>query len=347
MMDEAAKTNFDFQKIIAVVGFSLMAIKFVAYYMTGSVAILTDALESIVNVVAAFIGLYALYLSAQPADRSHPFGHGKIENISAIIEGTMILVAGALIIYESIMSFLNPGEIKQLDIGLVIVAAAAVVNFVVGRAAIAKGRKTRSPALVASGKHLCSDTYSSVGIIIGLFIVYIAMWMGYDAAWLDSSIAIIFGVIIGYTGLKVIRQSIDDSMDRTDEEMIKDVVDILNVFRHDDWIDIYGLRVIKYGHHIFVDMRIILPRDQTVSHTYEEEVQLQEALKWKFGENVEVSVMPVPCNDLFCLYCDRNCFSRVDDFVTHIKWTEDTLMTREMHIPPRVITIDDSIKFND
>ena len=344
-MDPAAKSNFDFQKIIAVVGFSLMAIKFVAYYMTGSVAILTDALESIVNVVAAFVGLYALYLSAQPPDKSHPFGHGKIENISAIIEGTMILVAGALIIYESIMSFLNPGEIKQLDIGLVIVAAAAAVNFAVGRAAIAKGKKTRSPALVASGKHLCSDTYSSVGIIIGLFIVYIALWMGYDAAWLDSSIAIIFGVIIGYTGLKVIRQSIDDSMDRTDEAMIKEVVEILNVFRHDDWIDIYGLRVIKYGHHIFVDMHIILPKDQSVEHTFEEEVQLQEALKWKFGEAVEVSVTPVPCNDHFCRYCERNCFNRRVDFVKHLKWNEESLMTREMHIPPSVIVIDDSIKF--
>ena len=174
-MDNAAKTNFNFQKIISVIGILLMVIKFVAYYLTGSVAILTDALESIVNVVAAVIGLYALYLSAQPADQSHPFGHGKIENISATIEGSMILVAGGLIIYESVLSFLHPGEIRQLDIGLVIIAGAAAVNFAVGRAAIAKGKKTRSPALVASGRHLCSDTYSSIGIILGLIIRWPAL----------------------------------------------------------------------------------------------------------------------------------------------------------------------------
>ena len=109
-MVKVSDANFEFQKVIAIVGVSLMAIKFFAYYLTGSVAILTDALESIVNVIAAFVGLFALYLSAQPADRSHPFGHGKVEIISAAIEATMIMVAGGMIIYESIMSFLNPGE---------------------------------------------------------------------------------------------------------------------------------------------------------------------------------------------------------------------------------------------
>ncbi len=346
-MDEAARSNFDFQKIIAVVGVSLMAIKFVAYYITGSMAILTDALESIVNVVAAFIGLYALYLSAQPADKSHPFGHGKIENISAIMEGSMILIAGVLIIYESIISLINPGEIRKLDIGLVIIAFAAIVNYAVGRAAIRKGRKTRSPALVASGKHLCSDTYSSIGIIIGLMVVYAAIWAGYDAAWLDSSIAIIFGVIIGYTGIKVVKQSLDDAMDRTDETMIQEISDILNEYRHDDWIDIYGLRVIKYGHNLFVDMHLVLPKDMQVSHTYEEECQLQDSLRSRYNESVELSITPVPCGDYFCRYCDRNCFERAEDFEKHLKWNPESLMVKQMHIPPRIISIDDSINSKD
>jgi len=345
-MDAAAKANFDYQKIIAVVGVSLMAIKFAAYFLTGSVAILTDAMESIVNVIAAFVGLYALHLSAQPADRSHPFGHGKIENISATIEGSMILAAGALIIYESIMSFLHPGEIKQLDIGLVIIAAAAVVNYAVGVRAVQKGKKTRSPALVASGKHLCSDTYSSVGIILGLFVVYIAMAFGYDAAWLDSSIAVIFGVIIGYTGLKVIKQSIDDSMDRTDEELVQTIAELLNEYRHEDWIDIYKLRVIKYGHSVFVDMHLVLPTYLKLNEAHNEEHELEEALESRFGENVEVSITPTPCHGLFCRYCDRNCFSRTEDFEKHLKWTPEMLMTSKMHSPTKIITIDDSINNN-
>ncbi len=339
-MDGAAKSNYDFQKIIAVVGLSLMAIKFVAYYLTGSMAILTDALESIVNVIAAFIGLYALYLSAKPADKSHPFGHGKIENISAIAEGTMILVAGALIIYESIMALLDPPTIKQLDIGLVIVAAAAVVNYLVGRAAIRKGKKTRSPALVASGKHLCSDTYSSVGIIIGLLVVYAAFAMGYDAAWLDASIAIVFGIIIAVTGIKVIKQSIDDSMDRTDEALLKEIADLLNEYRHDDWIDIYGLRIIKYGPGMFVDMHLVLPTYMPLNLAHEEQHQLEESLKTKFAEAVEVSITPMPCHGLFCRYCDRNCFNRTEDFEKLLKWTPEMLMANKIHVPPRVITIE-------
>ena len=173
MFMKAADENYEFQKVIVVLGFTLLIIKYIAYFLTGSVAIFTDATESIVNVVAACIGMYALYLSAQPPDKSHPFGHGKIEIISSAIEGTMIMVAGGLIILESVQSFFNPGEISDLDIGLVLVALAAVANYVVGRIAIAKGRKSRSPALEASGKHLCSDTYSSIGILIGLVVLVI------------------------------------------------------------------------------------------------------------------------------------------------------------------------------
>ena len=342
-MDTAATANFDFQKIIAAVALILMAIKFVAYYMTDSMAILTDALESIVNVLAAFIGLYALYLSAQPANQSYPFGHGKIENISAIIEGTMISLAGGLIIYESVMSFLNPGEIRQLDIGLVIIAGAAIVNYAVGRAAIYKGKKSRSPALVASGKHLCSDTYSSVGIILGLIVVYIAMALGYDAAWLDSSIAIIFGIIIGFTGIKVVKQSIDDSMDRNDEDLMAQMVEVLNEYRHDDWIDIYKVRIIKYGRGIFVDLHLIVPKYMCVEDSYEEEVQIEEAIKCRFGEDVEVSVTPAPCNGMFCRFCARNCFNRADDFEMYLKWTTGSLMTSHMHSPPRIVTVDGSL----
>ncbi len=343
-MDEASKVNFDFQKIIAAVGVILLSVKFVAYYLTGSVAILTDALESIVNVVAAFVGLYALYISSIPADKDHPFGHGKIENISAAIEGSMITIAGLIIIAESVYSFFHPGEIRQLDIGLVIVAAAALVNYIVGRAAIRKGKKNRSPALVASGKHLCSDTYSSVGIIIGLFVVYGLLAFGYEAAWLDSSIAIVFGIIIGYTGVKVLKQSMDDSMDKTDSALMNDMAKLLNEYRHDDWIDLYRLRMIKYGHKIYVDLHLVLPKDMSVEYADHEKDELSQALQSKFGDSVEISMTPVPCSDSICRYCCRNCFGRKEEFEKYLIWTPDMLCSQEMHVPSKVIVIDDSIK---
>lgn len=337
-MVKVSDANFEFQKVIAIVGVSLLALKFFAYYLTGSVAILTDALESIVNVIAAFVGLFALYISAQPADKSHPFGHGKVEIISASVEATMIMVAGAMIIYESIQSFLNPGEISDLDIGLVLVAFAALVNFLVGRIAIRKGEKNRSPALVASGRHLCSDTISSVGILIGLFVVYIAMALGYDARWLDSSIAIIFGVIILVTGLKVMKECMDDIMDKADEEVLDVITDALNEYRHDDWIDVYNLRMIKHGPRIYVEMHVVFPKRMTVQDIADEVGELEEAISARYGDAVEISVNPVPCCEYNCRCCCRNCFDRGEEFEKKVLWTSQMLCCSKPHaIDPRVI----------
>ena len=338
-MSKAADENYEFQKVIVVLGFTLMAIKFVAWWLTGSVAILTDATESIVNVVAACIGMYALYLSAQPADRSHPFGHGKIEIISSAIEGTMIMVAGGLIILESIQSFLNPGEISDLDIGLVLVALAAVANYAVGRVAIRKGKKNRSPALEASGRHLCSDTYSSIGILIGLFVVYVAEHMGYDARWLDSSIAIIFGVIILVTGARVIRKSADDTMDRADEDLIGEVSSMIIEYRHDDWIDIYNLRLIKYGPKIFIDMKVVFPRNMTIEQEANEKREIDEAMMARFGDSVETSINCIPCSEFHCRHCPRNCFERSMPYESPIEWTPAKLCCDKPHAPGNLVTI--------
>ena len=340
-MSKTADDNFEFQKVIVVLGFSLMAMKFLAYWLTGSVAILTDATESIVNVVAACIGMYALYLSAQPPDRSHPFGYGKIEIISSAIEGTMIIIAGGLIILESIDSFLNPGEIQQLDIGLVLVALAAVANYVVGRMAIRKGRKNRSPALEASGKHLCSDTYSSIGILIGLAVVYLAESMGHDMRWLDSSIAVVFGIIIMVTGIGVLKKSAEDTMDRADESLLSDVSALICEYRHDDWIDVFNLRLIKYGPKIYIDMKIVLPRSMTIEQEDMELREVNEAVRAKFGDNVEMSITAVPCRDFDCAHCERNCFERKSEFVSLMDWNSKMLCYGKPHCHGELVEIDE------
>ena len=313
-MASAADENFEFQKIIVVLGFTLLIIKYIAYFLTGSVAIFTDATESIVNVVAACIGIYALYLSAQPADRTHPFGHGKIEIISSAIEGTMIMVAGGIIILESVNSFFNPGEISDL-------------------------RKNRSPALEASGKHLCSDTYSSIGILIGLFVVYIAEGMGYDARWLDSSIAVVFGFIILYTGFGVIKRSADETMDRADDDLIAEVSSMINEYRHDDWIDVYNLRLIKYGPKIYVDMKVVFPRNMTVAQEYVEKQEIDEAVMAKYGDSVETSINCVPCSEFHCRHCARNCIDRAEPFETPLEWTPARLCCDRPHSPTNRVII--------
>ena len=143
-----------------------------AWYLTHSVAILTDALESIVNVVAGLLGIYSLYISAKPKDIDHPYGHGKIEFISAAIEGTLIFVAGVLIMYGAAKNIFIASKVKQLDYGIVLIALTAIVNYGAGYFCERIGTKNNSLPLIASGKHLKTDTYTTLGIIVGLILIY-------------------------------------------------------------------------------------------------------------------------------------------------------------------------------
>ena len=159
------------RRIVLISGLILIG-KFIAYFLTNSVGVLTDAMESIVNVVAGLISLYCLSWGAKPGDKEHPYGHGKIELISASVEGILISVAGCMIIYEAIKRLVVPAEVEKLDIGIVIVAVSGVLNYLMGYYSIRTGKKYGSMALVAGGKHLQSDTYSTIGLVAGLFVLY-------------------------------------------------------------------------------------------------------------------------------------------------------------------------------
>src|SRR5579859_1357024 len=151
---DKAKENISIQRWVVWIGVILFLLKMAAYYLTQSVAILTDALESTVNVIAGFIGLYSLYVASKPRDEDHPYGHGKAEFLSAAVEGSLVIMAGLIIIYEAIVDFIHPHMIQKLDKGIILVAITALINFVVGTISIYKGKKNQSMALVASGKHL-------------------------------------------------------------------------------------------------------------------------------------------------------------------------------------------------
>ncbi len=225
---------------MAFISVVLLVIKVIAYYSTNSVAVLTDALESIVNVSAGFIGLYSLYVASKPRDRDHPYGHGKAEFISAAIEGTMIGTAGALILYKAVQHLVHPVELRKIDFGIILVAATAVVNFITGYFCLRTGKKNNSAALVASGRHLQTDTVSTVGIIAGLALLY---FTGYQ--WIDSAVAILFGLFIIYTGYRITRSSIAGIMDEADVQLLDRLVQVLNKNRREDWIDLHNLRVIR------------------------------------------------------------------------------------------------------
>ena len=340
-MPDASLESYNFQKIVFVIGALLLITKFAAYLITNSVAIFTDALESIVNVAAGAVGLYALYLSAKPADRSHPFGHGRVELISASVEGAMIIVAGVMIIFEAARDLMEPGQISSLDTGLLLIIFAAAANFAVGTLAVRKGKKNRSMALEASGKHLRADTLSSAGIIIGLTVVYLGDRFGYDLYILDPLMALFFGALIIITGSDVIRKAMDGIMDKADSDILMKTAASLKENRSDDWIDIHNLRVIKHGSKLHIEMHVTLPFDMTISDMEKENRRLHESIESMFGESVDVIMMPEPCKEFSCVHCKRDCPDRRAGFIESINWDVNLLAQEHQHAYGNHVVIKD------
>jgi cation diffusion facilitator family transporter len=319
--------NYNLQKWVAAISVLLLAVKFIAYYSTHSVSILTDALESIVNVAAGFIGLYSLYVAAKPRDKDHPYGHGKAEFISAAIEGTMISTAGAIILYKAIQHLLNPVELHKIDYGIILIAITAIVNFAVGYYCVQTGKKNNSLALTASGKHLQSDTWSTLGIIAGLALLY---FTGYK--WIDSAMALLFGVFIIFTGYKIMRRSIAGIMDEADVKLLGRLVDVLNANRRENWVDLHNLRVIKYGSVLHVDCHLTVPWYLNVHEAHREIDALADLIRTEFGDSFELFVHSDGCLPFSCQVCNKaDCAERKNNFVRQILWTLENISQNKKH----------------
>ena len=321
------RENLRIQKWVVTVAVLLFIIKIVAFWVTHSVAILTDALESTVNVIAGFIGLYSLYIASKPRDENHPYGHGKAEFLSAAVEGTLIIVAGLVIIYESVLHFIYPKELQQLDRGILLVALTAVVNFIVGFISIRNGKKNNSLALVASGKHLQSDTYSTLGIILGLVLIKLT-----KLTWLDSVTAIVFAFIIMYTGYQILRHSLAGIMDEADKELLQKMLAVLNANRRVNWIDLHNLRVIKYGGQYHIDCHLTVPWYLNVIEAHKEVEELGLLIKKEFGTVFELFVHTDPCLDFSCPICtNKDCQVRQQSFKKQVEWTLENVLRDKKH----------------
>lgn len=319
--------NLNVQKWVAVVSVVLLAVKVIAYYSTHSVSILTDALESIVNVAAGFIGLYSLFIAAKPRDIDHPYGHGKAEFLSAAVEGTLIGSAGAIILYKAIQNLINPVELEKIDYGIILVAITAVVNFLLGYYCLRVGKKNSSAALAASGKHLQSDTWSTLGIVVGLILLYLT-----GEKWIDSVVAIGFGLFIMYTGYRIIRSSVAGIMDEADKNLLSRLVILLNANRKPNWIDLHNLRVIKYGSVLHMDCHLTVPWYLNVHEAHREIDALAELVRKEFGESVEFFVHSDGCLPFSCRICDKKeCSERKHNFEQRISWTLENILQNQKH----------------
>ena len=299
----------------------LMLVKFFAYWLTHSNAVLTDALESIVNVVASGFAIYSVYLASQPRDRNHPYGHGKIEFFSAGLEGALILLAGLFIFFHSVKSLISPQPLHELGLGLMLVLITTAVNYAVGWLLRREGRLSNSLTLSSDGKHLILDAQSSLVLVFGIGVIYLTGWQV-----LDSLLSMGFAVYIVYNGTQMARQSVAGLMDEVDEEMLRQVVEVLNKHRLRQWIDIHNLRVQKYGADLHIDCHLTLPNYWTLSEVHDTVHELEEIIRAAFASNVQIFVHTDPCIPPCCPHCRvENCPIREAPFTKEIAWTPQNL----------------------
>lgn len=319
--------NFRFQLLIVGVGILLFVVKFIAYFLTQSVAILTDALESTINVFSGMFALYSLYLSALPRDKNHPYGHGKIEFISASIEGILIGIAGLSILYKVYESFAHPTELSSVAYGTYLIAFTALINYAMGYLAIKKGKQQHSPTLVATGKHLQTDTYSTLGIIIGLVLISMT-----NILWIDSVTALIFGLLILYTSYSILRESVSGIMDETDQQLLQTIAILLQNNRRKHWIDVHNLRIIKYGATLHIDCHMTIPWYYNTEEGHREIEVFEDIVKDYFGDRVEMFVHLDACREFSCSLCNLNdCPMRKHSFVKEIEWNAENICENNKH----------------
>lgn len=320
-------TTLRLQRYIAVLSILLFAGKLWAWYLTRSVTILTDALESTVNVVAGLIGLYSVILAAKPRDANHPYGHGKAEFISAAVEGALIMFAAVFVTFEAVRSLLHPAPIQKLDLGIMLIGATGLANFFLGQYAIKVGRRNQSLTVESAGRHLRTDAYSTVAIVGGLLLVLATGWH-----WLDAVVALVFAIVIFITGYKVLRRSLAGIMDEADLDLLEQVVKILQGHRKDAWIDLHNLRVIQYGEVLHIDAHMTLPYYFEVRQAEAEVDALENLIREQFGTKVELFVHVDGCAPYQCkLCCVKDCPVRQEVMKEQLEWTLRNVMTDSKH----------------
>jgi cation diffusion facilitator family transporter len=304
-----------------IVGALLMGIKFYVYWLTGSSAILSDALESIINVVASAFALGSILFAAKPPDPTHPYGHGKIEYFSAGFEGALIVFAALGIGWTAWPQILNPHELPHLQSGLLILLGASAINLVLGMGLVRAGKHTRSLVLVADGKHVLTDVYTSTGVLLGLLLVKYTGWY-----WMDGAIAFAVAANILFIGVKLMRESFKGLMDASDPALLEEISRLIARHRRPNWIDVHRLRAWRSGDRLHVDFHVILPRDLTLEQAHREVSDLQEILDTHLEGVADALIHAEPCVDPHCPICGHDpCTIRQEPVRRQSLWQRETL----------------------
>lgn len=304
-----------------------MLAKFGAYFLTASNFVLTDAAESIVNVIASSFAFYSIYLSALPRDENHPYGHGKVEFFSVFIEGSLIGIAGCIIIVKSVYSFFYPNIIHDLFTGAIIIGITGAINGALGYYMIRKGKELRSMTLDADGRHLLADTVTSGGLVVGLLLIEFT-----GILWLDSALSILVGLYIVYSSYKLVRKSVGGLMDEADFQVVTDIINVLSEKRRDPWIDVHNLRAQKYGHELHIDCHMTLPSYFDLNTVHTEISLVDKMINKDMGIKTELFIHADPCLPDCCHYCSMpNCPIRSEAQTETIAWTLEKVVRNKKH----------------
>jgi len=297
------------------VGVGMFVIKMTAYFITGSVAIFSDAAESVVHIAATGMALFSIILSSKPADESHLYGHGNVEYFSAGVEGFLIVLAAGFIIYQAILELIAGPTLESLSIGVIFISTAGVVNLGLGYYLIRTGKQTNSLTLVADGKHVLTDAITSIGVIVGITLVIITNYF-----LLDPILAIIVAINILFTGYKLIRESVGGLMLETNPLILKRISDKLISIKKDYWIDIHELRYWQSGDRTFIDFHLILPYYFTIEQSHKEEKYIDEELDKEFP-NSQIKIHFDYCIPELCKFCAyEKCEVRKEEKKINFEW---------------------------
>ncbi len=320
------------------VGAALMALKFYAAHLTGSSAILSDALESIINVVASTFALGSILWAARHPDESHPYGHGKVEYFAAGFEGALIILAAAGIIWEAWPHLLHPAPIPSLEFGILLLLLAALVNLALGLGLMRAGQRTNSLTLKADGQHVITDVYTSLGVLLGLGLAWFTGWY-----WLDGAVACLVAVNILIIGARLVRQAFQGLMDTSEPELLDEIAQVLAQHRKDTWIDVHRLRARRSGSRVLCDFHLILPRDFTLEEVHREVKELEQVFNAHFGGQADILIHTDPCEEPVCPICGYDpCKLRQEDVTRQRLWqsqiiTADADTTKDVP-PPATLT---------
>lgn len=296
-----------FSLIISVL---VLLLKAKAYYTTNSVAVLSDALETVINVITALVALYAVKIASEPADEGHPYGHGKFEYFSAAFEGGLVFFAGLAIIFRSVESLFIHSHLQNFSEGNFYLMIATGLNLTASLVIGYFGKIQKSEALKASSKHIMSDVITTIAVVMGLYLV---QWTG--TLWIDSAVGLIFGLWLLVEAYKILRTNSGALLDEADDAALIELAQVINKNKNSAVIDIHHLRMIRSGNFHHIDAHMVVPEFWDVSRVHEHTEKFEKSVVLDYKHDGEFAFHVDPCKKSFCKVCSlESCNVRKQNF---------------------------------